>query len=156
MRLSYVGELGWELYAPSEYSHRLWQLLWQAGQKHGIIAGGRGAFDAMRIEKGYRSWGKDMWTDHDPFEAGLGFAVRLDKDDFIGKKALLKRQKKPQQKLCTLLFEPAKVIVGNSEPVFKGNKKVVGFVTSACYSSSLDRGIAYAWLSPNVASKAQN
>jgi dimethylglycine oxidase len=152
LRISYVGELGWELYTPYEYGHHLWDLLWKAGQAHSIIAAGRGAFDALRIEKGYRSWGKDIWTDHDPFEAGLGFAVKMEKEDFIGKKALLERQKYPKQKLCTLTFdEPGKVVMGNSETVYQGDKPI-GFVTSACYGYSVGCSVAYAWLEPNVTS----
>jgi dimethylglycine oxidase len=149
LRISYVGELGWELYTPYEYGHRLWNLLWEAGKQHGIIAAGRGAFDALRIEKGYRSWGKDMWTDHDPFEAGLAFAVRTEKEDFIGKAALLERQKFPHQKLCTLVFDKG-LVMGNGETVYNGDK-VVGFITSACYSYSIGCGVAYAWLEPSLA-----
>ena len=75
MRLSYVGELGWELYTTADNGQRLWDVLWQAGQPYGVIAAGRAAFNSLRLEKGYRSWGTDMTTEHDPYEAGLGFAV---------------------------------------------------------------------------------
>jgi dimethylglycine oxidase len=92
LRLSYVGELGWELYAPAEYGLRLWELLWEAGQAFGIIAAGRGAFNGLRLEKGYRAYGIDMHIEHDPFKAGLGFAVKLDKEGFIGREALLARK----------------------------------------------------------------
>ncbi len=63
-------------------------LLWEAGQAHGVIAAGRGAFNSLRLEKGYRSFGTDMTYEHDPYEAGLGFAVKLDKGDFIGREAV--------------------------------------------------------------------
>jgi glycine cleavage system aminomethyltransferase T len=76
MRLSYVGELGWELYASAEVGQRLWDVLWAAGQDLGVIAAGRAAFNSLRLEKGYRAWGQDMTTEHNPYEAGLGFAVR--------------------------------------------------------------------------------
>ena len=66
---------------------RIWELLWEAGREHGLIAAGGGAFDSLRLEKGYRLWGQDIHTEHDPFEAGLGFAVRWDKE-FQGKTAL--------------------------------------------------------------------
>src|SRR3712207_3433539 len=75
LRLSYVGELGWELYTTADLGLRLWDLLWEAGQPLGVIAGGRGGFSGLRLEKGYRMWGKDMTNEHDPYEAGLGFAV---------------------------------------------------------------------------------
>jgi glycine cleavage system aminomethyltransferase T len=148
LRLSYVGELGWELYTPSEFGARMWDLLWEAGQPLGVIAGGRGAFDGLRLEKGYRSYGKDMWTEHDPFEAGLGFAVNLEKGDFIGRDALLRRKAEgPRHCLsCLTLDDPSKVVMGN-EPVYADDRPV-GFVTSAAYGYTIGRGIAYAWLLP--------
>ena len=75
-RISYAGELGWELYGPTEMGVRLWDLLWEAGRPHGMVAAGMGAFDSLRLEKGYRLWGQDLSIEHDPYEAGLGFAVR--------------------------------------------------------------------------------
>ena len=88
MRVSYVGELGWEIYADAAYGAALWDLLWDAGQEHGVIAAGRIAFNSLRIEKAYRSWGTDMTAEHLPAAAGLDFAVRMTKDDFVGKAAL--------------------------------------------------------------------
>ncbi len=84
-RISYAGELGWELYGQFAMGDRAWDLLWEAGREHGIAAVGAGAFDSLRVEKGYRLWGQDIHTEHDPFEAGLGFAVRMDKGDFQGR-----------------------------------------------------------------------
>ena len=89
MRLSYVGELGWEIYTSAEYGQRLWDVLWEAGQELGVIAAGRAAFNSLRLEKGYRAWGHDMTTEHNPYEAGLGFAVRKQKKaDFVGRQAV--------------------------------------------------------------------
>jgi glycine cleavage system aminomethyltransferase T len=90
LRVSYAGELGWELYCPTEYGLKLWDTLWEAGQPEGIVAAGSGAFDSLRLEKGYRLWGADIHTDYTPDEAGIGWAVRLDKGDFIGRDALIK------------------------------------------------------------------
>ena len=87
LRISYVGELGWEIYAPTEQGLRLWDTLWEAGQPLGVTAAGGGAFDSLRLEKGYRLWGNDIHTDYDPYEAGIGFAVRMRKGDFVGKDA---------------------------------------------------------------------
>ncbi|MFD0774603.1 FAD-dependent oxidoreductase, partial [Streptomonospora algeriensis] len=87
LRVSYVGELGWELYTSADLGLRLWDTLWEAGRGLGATAAGRGAFNSLRLEKGYRLAGTDMTTEHDPYEAGLGFAVRLDKGDFIGRDA---------------------------------------------------------------------
>ena len=151
MRLSYVGELGWELYAPAEFGPRLWDLLWEAGQPFGVIAGGRGAFDSLRLEKGYRSYDKDMWSEHDPFEAGLGFAVNLDKGGFIGREALPRRKDAgPRRCLTCLTLDDASRVVMGGEPVYACDAPV-GFVTSAAYGYSIGRGIAYAWLPPECA-----
>ena len=86
-RISYAGELGWELYGQFAMGQRAWDLLWEAGREHGIAAGGGGAFDSLRLEKGYRLWGQDIHTEHDPLGAGLGFAVKWDKE-FQGRQAL--------------------------------------------------------------------
>ena len=79
MRLSYAGEPGWEIYTETGYGLKLWDLLWEAGQAAGIAALGAGAFDSLRLEKGYRLRGSDIHTEYDPFEAGLGWTVKLDK-----------------------------------------------------------------------------
>ncbi|MDQ1722516.1 MAG: dimethylglycine oxidase, partial [Pseudonocardiales bacterium] len=145
MRLSYVGELGWELYTTADHGAKLWDVLWQAGQQHGIIAAGRGAFNSLRLEKGYRSFGADMTYEHDPYEAGLGFAVKLDKGEFIGKEALIRRKESVTRKLtCLTLTDDTAVVVGK-EPVFNGDT-CVGYVTSAGYGYTIGRGVAYAWL----------
>ena len=146
IRLSYVGELGWELYVPMEHGADLWDTLWEAGRPHGLIAAGTAAFTSMRIEKGYRLWGTDIHTEYNPYEAGLGFAVRRNKGDFIGKDALMKARKAGlRKKLCCMtLDDPAAVVMG-SEPVMAG-RQVLGFVTSADYGYSVGTGIAYAYL----------
>ncbi|MER3438730.1 MAG: sarcosine dehydrogenase, partial [Chloroflexota bacterium] len=122
LRVSYVGELGWELYAPAEYGGRLWDLLWQAGQPHGIIAAGRAAFDALRIEKGYRLWGTDMHTEYNPYEAGLGFAVKLNKGEFIGREALLRAKERVTRRLCCLVLDDPDVVVMGKEPALSGDR----------------------------------
>ncbi len=145
LRVSYVGELGWELYAPAEYGGRLWDLLWQAGQPHGIIAAGRAAFDALRIEKGYRLWGADMHTEYNPYEAGLGFAVKLDKGNFIGRDACLRTKERVTRRLCCLVLDNPDVVVMGKEPVLSGNR-VLGYVTSAAFGYSVGESIAYSYL----------
>lgn len=150
LRLSYVGELGWELYTSNEYGLRLWDLLWEAGQPFGAVPVGRSAFNSLRLEKGYRAWGTDMWTDHRPVEAGLDFAVRMDKDDFLGRDALAAAAGRPRHTLaCLLLDDPARLVMG-SEPVHRGGE-VVGFTTSAAHAYSTGESVAYAWLPPDLA-----
>ncbi len=116
MRLSYVGELGWELYTTADQGLVLWDLLMKAGAEHGIIAAGRGAFNALRIEKGYRSFGTDMTNEHTPTQAGLDFAVKLDQD-FFGKEALVARPD-DGRRLCLLVLDDPQHIVLGSEPVY--------------------------------------
>jgi 4-methylaminobutanoate oxidase (formaldehyde-forming) len=146
LRVTYVGELGWEFYCPMEYGQRLWDTLWEAGQPEGLVAGGYRAIDTLRLEKGYRYWSADIGPDYTPYEAGLGFAVRLDKGDFMGRAALV-RQKEAglRRKLCCLsLADRAAVAIGN-EPVRSGNQ-VISWVTSGGYGYSTGKSIVYAYL----------
>jgi glycine cleavage system aminomethyltransferase T/glycine/D-amino acid oxidase-like deaminating enzyme len=155
MRLSYVGELGWELYTTADMGLRLWDTLWEAGQQHGVIAAGRGAFNSLRLEKGYRAFGTDMTFEHDPFETGVGFAVKLDKGDFVGREALLHRRESLTRKLtCLTLDDPTHVVVGK-EPVYAGGRSV-GYVTSAAYGYTIGRAIAYAWLPAELARSGES
>src|SRR5688500_12200733 len=87
-RISYAGELGWELYGQIAMGHRAWDLLWGAGRENGLVAVGAGASDSLRLEKRYRRRGQAIHTEHDPLEAGLGFAVRMHKGEFQGRAAL--------------------------------------------------------------------
>ena len=150
LRVTYVGELGWELYPPAEYGSSLWDALWEAGRPHGLVAGGYRAIDALRIEKGYRVWSSDITPEETLYEAGLGFAVRLDGREFIGRDALLTaRDAGPRKRLrCLVLDDPRSVCLGN-EPVRVGGE-VVGRVTSGNYGWAVERSIAYAHLPPDV------
>src|SRR5262249_13071290 len=86
LRVTYVGELGWELYCPSACGLGLWGALWEAGEPHGIVAGGYRAIDSLRLEKGYRVWSSDITPDETPYEGGVGFCVKPDKDGgFVGR-----------------------------------------------------------------------
>ena len=146
-RVTYVGELGWELYCPSEYGGRLWDLVWESGREHGLTACGYRAIDALRVEKGYRAWGTDITPEDTPDEAGLGFAVRADKGGFVGREALLERRngKSAARRLaCIVLDDPRSVTLG-SEPVRAGGE-VVGRVTTGGYGYAVERSIAYAYL----------
>ncbi|MFF4197308.1 FAD-dependent oxidoreductase [Nonomuraea sp. NPDC001831] len=140
MRVSYVGELGWELYTGADMGLKLWDTLRATGMP---VAGGRAAFNSLRLEKGYRLWGVDMTTEHDPYEAGLGFAVKRDKD-FYGRDAL---RAEPSRRLVPLLS--AEVVMGK-EPV-RHDGRVAGYVTSAAYGHTIGRPIAYAWLPAELA-----
>ena len=152
LRVTYVGELGWELYAPTEYGRALWATLWEAGRPHGMVAGGYRAIDALRLEKGYRVWSSDITPDENPFEAGLGFAVALDKEtEFLGRDALVAAKAAgPRKRLrCLVLDDPRAVCLGN-EPVRVGGA-IVGRVTSGGSGFAVERSIAYAYLPPDAA-----
>ena len=144
LRVTYVGELGWELYSPMEYGLRLWDTIWEAGREHGLVAGGYKAIDSLRLEKGYRVWGSDVTPEDTPFEAGVGFAVKLDKGKFIGRDALLAAAEPERRLACLVLADPRAVALG-SEPV-RANGELVGRVTSGGYGYTVERSIAYAYL----------
>ncbi len=144
VRVTYVGELGWELYCASEYGARLWDVLWEAGRGHGLVAGGYKAIDSLRLEKGYRVWGADITPEDTPFEAGLGFAVKLDKGGFVGRDALAAADAPERLLRCLVLDDPRAVALG-SEPVRVGGA-LVGRVTSGGYGYTVQRSIAYAYL----------
>jgi glycine cleavage system T protein len=144
LRVTYVGELGWELYCATEYGVALWDAIWEAGQDHGLVAGGYKAIDSLRLEKGYRVWGADITPDDTPFEAELGFAVKLDKGDFIGRDALSGATEPDRRLRCLTLDDPRAIALG-SEPVSVGDA-AVGRVTSGGYGYTVEKSIAYAYL----------
>ena len=157
LRVSYAGELGWELYTPSEYGERLWEHLLDGGQEYDIRPYGNGALNALRIEKGFRLWGKDLHTEHTPQEAGLGWAVDTD-TDFIGKDAL--REPTPaaadggtrsKQVACLTLDDETATILDN-RPVFApGGEESLGYVHSAEYGYTVGACVAYTYLPPQYA-----
>lgn len=143
LRLSYAGELGWEIYTRSEYGLALWDKLWTEGKSFGLVASGAAAFDSLRLEKGYRLWGADIHTEYDPIEAGLGFVVKMEKGHFLGKEAL--QEKIQSRRLCSLAMNDPQVILMGKEPVFYEDK-ILGYVTSANYGYTLHKSLAYAYL----------
>ncbi|KAJ6443658.1 NAD dehydrogenase [Purpureocillium lavendulum] len=150
MNVSYVGEPGWEIHTTSDCGLYLWNALWRAGQPHGLIAAGRSAFYALRLERGIRLWGVDMTTEHDPYEAGLGFALRATGDDYVGRHALRGRSSETAtRRLRCLAVDDGRSMVLGKEPVFAGDK-AVGYVTSAAFGYTVGRPLAYAYLAAHV------
>ncbi|HEX6788485.1 MAG TPA: FAD-dependent oxidoreductase [Gaiellaceae bacterium] len=138
-RVTYVGELGWELYCPAEYGLKLWDTL----QVDGVTPGGYRAIDALRLEKGYRAWASDLNAETTPYEAGLGFAVKRDKGEFIGRGAL---EPEPALRLvCLTLDDPRSIALG-SEPVRTEGGEIVGRVTSGGYGYAIGASIAFAYV----------
>ncbi|MEV0619869.1 FAD-dependent oxidoreductase [Nonomuraea sp. NPDC050404] len=141
LRVTFVGEHGWELYCSTEYGLALWQTLWRAGEPYGLTAGGYRAIDSLRLEKGYRVWGADIGPETTPYEAGLGFCVKTDKE-FLGGDAI---DPAPERRLrCVTLRDPRAVALGN-EPV-RLDGQVVARVTSGGYGYTARESIAYAYL----------
>lgn len=151
LRKSYVGELGWEIQTSAEYGSRLWDIIWQAGKVHGLVAAGRAAFNALRLEKGYRTYGADMNSEHNPYEAGVSYAIRASKwEDYAGKDALERlSQQKPTRRLRCLTVNDGRSMVMGKEPVFYRGKPA-GYITTAAFGYTLRKPIAYAWLPAQV------
>jgi 4-methylaminobutanoate oxidase (formaldehyde-forming) len=146
VRVSYVGELGWELYVAPDRAGQLWDALMAAGRSFGLQPGGYKALDSLRLEKGYRYWSADITSTDNPLEAGLGFCLRFDKGDFIGREALLELKAHGlQQRLCTLILEGAVGFIYGGEPIY-ANGRVVGRLRSGGYGYTVGKNIGLAYL----------
>ena len=178
LRVSYVGELGWELYTEAAHGLRLWDAIMESGAPHGIVPGGRAAFSSLRLEKGYRAWGSDMTREDTPDDAGLGFAVRMQKvGGFVGREAL---EEQPSRGRRLIAFG-MRMDAGRPEagsPVFAGSgsgvvgadafvsteasaaesstgqaldAEAVGWVTSADFGYVTGQVIGLAWVAAEYA-----
>ncbi len=144
-RVTYIGELGWELYIPSEYLQYAYEELEQAGAEFGISNIGYRAIDSLRLEKRYLAWGADMSSDNNPFEAGLDFLIDWDKGDFMGREALarIRRQGVQRKLVCLTLEDPLSVFGG--EAIFSDGK-VVAQTTSGNFSYSTRKSLVLGYL----------
>jgi 4-methylaminobutanoate oxidase (formaldehyde-forming) len=149
-RRSYMGELGWELYVPTEFAVTVYETLAAAGGDLGLRDAGYYAVDSLRIEKGYRAWGRELTPDVTPWQAGLGFAVKLDEGDFLGRDALVAARGQPLRKRLVSIFGPlpetqmpwgGELVTVSGEPV--------GEITSAAYGATLDGIVGLAWVQSN-------
>ncbi len=147
-RRSYVGELGWELYVPTEFAVLVYDGLVEAGVDLGLAPAGYYAIDSLRIEKGYRAWGRELTPDVTPWQAGLGFAVALDKGrDFLGRSALLDTQGKPPTKrLVSFLAEDPETPIAWGGELIRADGSAVGDVTSAAYGYTAGGIVGLGWL----------
>ena len=150
-RKSFVGEHGWEIQTTPEYGQRLWDLLWQAGTPHGLVAAGRAAFNGLRLEKGIRFAGSDFSSEYNPYEAGITYAIQRDKKaDYVGKSALEAASRRtPTKRLRCLTVDDGRSMVLGKEPVFRDGK-VAGYVTNAAFGYSVRKPIVFAWLPKDV------
>lgn len=146
VRMSYVGELGWELYIPSNFSVPVFDAVMEAGKKHGLKLIGMQAVNSLRLETGYRHWESDITPDDNPYEAGLGFGVKLDKGDFIGKEALMEQKQKPlTRKMVMFTLEDTDVMLYGSEPIYR-NGEYNGINTSGAYGFEVGSALGMGYL----------
>ncbi len=148
LRVTYVGELGWELYCPTEYGAALWDLLMEAGAPHDMVPAWYRAIEALRLEKGYRAWAAEISPEDTPLEACLGFAVAFDKPgEFLGREAVLaQRAAGVSRRLVALRLDDAHAVALGSEPVRALDGAVLGRVTSGGYGPTVAASIAYAYV----------
>ncbi len=147
LRITYVGELGWELHVPSEHALGVYRRLMQAGREFGIANAGYRAIESLRLEKGYRAWGADIGPDDTPLEAGLRWAVKLHKNiPFLGREALLAQQAAPLGKrlVCFTVDDPEVVLLGR-ETVYRDGVRV-GWLTSAGWGYTVATNIGYGYV----------
>ncbi|MEM7344953.1 MAG: FAD-dependent oxidoreductase [Chloroflexota bacterium] len=143
LQLSFVGEPGWEFHVPTAQGLQLWDMIWEFGKPHGLAPVGSVALDSLSKEKGYLIYGHDINGDHTPYEAGLGWAVKMQDREFLGKAAL--QQQRPQTRRCTLTFDTPTGFALGGEPVL-AEGQCIGYVTSANGGYSVGKHIAYAYL----------
>ena len=148
-RLSYVGELGWELYIPMKHAKNIYNIINEVGASHNLVHAGAHAMDIMRMEKSYLHWGHDMSPEENPYEAGLGFSVKLEKNhDFIGKKKLIENNKRKKKQLIMLTLEksePGFPLLLHDEPIYC-NGKIVGETTSGNFSFNYNKNMSLGYI----------
>ena len=151
-RLTYVGELGWELYVPVEFAVGVYEVIMRAGADLGVVNAGYYAIESLRLEKGYRAWGRELTPDINPYEAGLAFAVRFDKAaDFRGKPALQLLRAgggagTAARRIVSLVVDAPHTNLWGGELVLRNNASV-GFVTSAAFGHTVGKPVALALIS---------
>jgi len=144
-RITYLGELGWELYIPTEFARNVFAAVERAGEGVGLKLAGMHAMDSCRMEKAYRSWGHDISDEDTPLEAGLMFAVKLGKD-FIGRDALLRqRETRLTKRLLQFALDDPEPLLYHNEPIWRDGK-LVGRTTSGAYGHHLGRAIALGYV----------
>jgi 4-methylaminobutanoate oxidase (formaldehyde-forming) len=145
-RVTYVGELGWELYVPTEFAAAVYDDVIAAGAGVGLRHAGYHAMDSLRMEKGYRSWGHDIGGEDTPLEAGLGFAVAFRKDGFVGRDALLRQREVPLgRRLVMFTLADAEPLLLGDEPIWRDGV-LIGRITSAAYGHTLGRSVGMGYV----------
>ncbi len=147
LRVTYVGELGWELHIPTEFALTMYDALMAAGAAHGIALGGYRAIETLRLEKFYRAWGADIGPDHSPLEAGLRPFLKLKKPiPFLGREALEAQLAKPLKKrLCTFTTDDPSIILLGRETIYRDNIRV-GWLTSGGFGHTIGKPIGLGYV----------
>lgn len=147
VRMSFVGELGWELYIPTPFAQGVFDELIEAGKEFDLKMCGLHALDSLRMEKGYRHWSGDITPDNTPYEAGLGFCVKLNKDQFIGKEALVKQKEEGiGKKLVIFTIDDPEPLIYHDEPIYR-NGEIIGENTHGSFAHLLGHSIGMVYLS---------
>jgi sarcosine dehydrogenase len=146
-RRTYMGELGWELYVPVEFAATVFEALHEAGAEFGLRDAGYYAIESLRLEKGYRAWGRELTPDDTPFQAGLGWAVKLDKaGGFIGQKALVEAKAKPlARRLVSVVLADGEPLLWGGEALLRDGKPV-GDLTSASYGHTIGASVGLGYV----------
>jgi 4-methylaminobutanoate oxidase (formaldehyde-forming) len=152
-RITFVGELGWELYVPTEFMTGVYDAIVEAGPAFGLAHAGYHALNSLRMEKAYRHWGHDITDEDTPLEAGLGFAVKFDKrGGFIGREALLRqRDAGLRKRLLQFRLQSPEPLLYHNEPVWR-DQRIVGFIRSGMYGHTLGAaiGLGYVEIEPGA------
>jgi sarcosine dehydrogenase len=146
LRVTYVGELGWELHIPVEFALNVYDALMDEGKKHGIANAGYRAIESLRLEKGYRAWGADIGPDHSPLVAGLGWAVKLRSDTpFQGREALeAQASGRLPRLLAGFTADPSVVLLGR-ETIYRNGRRV-GWLSSGGFGYTVGRSIGFGYV----------
>jgi sarcosine dehydrogenase len=147
LRITYVGELGFELHVPVEYARPVYDAVMEAGAGHGIVNAGYRAIESLRLEKGYRAWGADIGPDYTPLEAGLAFAVKWKSPQlFLGREALLKARGKPlARRLAGFTVSDPDVVLLGRETIYRNGERV-GWLSSAGWGYTVGANIGYGYV----------
>jgi dimethylglycine dehydrogenase len=150
LRVTYVGEMGWELHVPRAGMQKVFDALMKAGEAHGLTLFGTYAMNSLRMEKSYRGWGSELTNEIDMFEGSMERFIRLDKEDFTGKAASLSRKQKGQRmKLVTMEVANTDSDCLGNEPVYHAGK-LVGITTSGAFGHAVNKSLAFAYVPPKL------
>lgn len=155
-RITYVGELGWELYIPTEFVSGVYDEIVSAGEGFGLVHAGYHALNSLRMEKAYRHWGHDITDADNPLEAGLGFAVKPDKPGgFIGRKALLAQKNNGLSRyLLQFRLSNPEPLLYHNEPIWR-DERIAGYITSGAYGHSLGAAVGLGWVNGSGVNEVQ-